>query len=241
MKYYTSLTAFYNGEDWANCKAQVLNSRIQEDGVVYCEQCGLPIVKGFNPNEKNNKGAIVFHHKIYLTAQNVNDASISINPSNIAILHWACHNQIHQRFTGGQVEKKVYLITGAPCSGKTTYVRERVAPGDIVIDIDDIWQMLSKQDRYIKPNSIKPIVFKVRDELEEQVRIRSGTWRNAFIIKSLPLAMDRQRQAERLGAEIITMTATQEECINRLIQDPGGRDIEEYKKYIKDYYMKYRL
>ena len=188
MKTYKSTYDFYRGEDWANCKAQVLQQRIKADGVIYCEHCGKPIIKGFNPQANNNSGAIVFHHKIYLNNYNVNDASVNINPDNIEIVHWSCHNEIHKRFgfSGGNniPEKKVYLITGASCSGKTSWVKERIQDNDLILDIDDIWQMVSGQDRYVKPNSLKPIVFKIRDELKGLIQRGTGTWRNAFIIES---------------------------------------------------------
>ena len=108
MKTYNNTVEFYKSQDWANCKAQVTAERIRSDGCIYCELCGKPIVKNFNPNERNNRNAIVYHHKTYLTNFNVNDAAISINPKNIMILHWQCHNVIHGRFNGNntQQEKK---------------------------------------------------------------------------------------------------------------------------------------
>lgn len=242
MKTYKGTYDFYRGEDWAAAKTQVLHERIREDGKIYCEHCGQPITKGFNPNKNNNAGAIVFHHKIYLTNYNVNDASISINPDNIAILHWNCHNEIHGRFTGGIPEKKVYLITGASCSGKTTFVRERIQENDIILDIDDLWQTISGQPRYTKPNSVKALVFAVRDEIKGLIGRGAGTWRNAFIIESLPVRMDRQREVERYKAhnvEIITMQATQEECLQRLYENPNGRDLKAYEGYIKEYFARY--
>ena len=243
MRHYETLTQFYNGQDWANCKAQVTQERLKS-GALYCEHCGKLIVKSFNPNARNNKGAIVYHHKTYLTSENVNDASIAINPANIAVLHWQCHNEIHNRFNGTAVaiERKVYLITGAACSGKTTFVRERMQEGDIVLDIDDIWQILSGQPRYTKPNSIKPMVFAVRDAVKEKIIMRAGSWRNAFIIESLPLATDRKREAERYKAhncEVITMEASREECLNRLYTMPEGRDIKAYEEYINNYFDDY--
>lgn len=247
MRTYKSTYDFYRGEDWANCKAQVLQKRMKSDGSIICEHCGKPILKGFNPNANNNSGAIVFHHKIYLNNYNVNDASISINPDNIAIVHWNCHNQIHERFgfSGGNniPEKKVYLITGASCSGKTTFVKDRIQTNDIVLDIDDIWQMVSGQERYTKPNSLKPIIFKIRDELKELIQRGTGTWRNAFIIESLPSKQDREREADRYKAfnvEIITMDATKEECLQRLHNNPSGRDVKAYEGYINDYYSRFK-
>ena len=238
MRTYTTRASFYAGDDWAECKARVLNERLK-NGAIYCEHCGGVIVKDFNPREKNNAGAMVFHHITHLTEANMNNAAISINPRNIAILHWQCHNEVHKRFTGQNTrpEKKVYLITGAPCSGKTTFARERMEEGDVIVDIDDIWQQISGQPRYTKPAAVKPLVFAARDALEDQVRMGAGTWRNAFIIRSLPLAMDRKRIAERIGAEVITIDATKEDCLERLRNNPQGRNVAEYEKHIENYFI----
>ncbi|MBQ6447136.1 MAG: HNH endonuclease [Bacillus sp. (in: Bacteria)] len=245
MKFYKNTYDFYRSDDWNNCKMQVLHERVKPDGSVICEHCGKPITKGFNPSANNNAEAIVFHHKIYLNNTNVNDASISINPDNIQIVHWRCHNEIHERFGyGGNTvpEKKVYLITGAACSGKTSWVKERIQANDVVIDIDDIWQTISGQPRYTKPNSLKPIVFKLREELKGLIQRGTGTWRNAYIIESLPGKIDREREADRYKAfnvEVITMNTTQEECLNRLHTNPDGRSIKDYEQYIKEYYERY--
>ena len=248
MKSYKSTYDFYRSDDWSNCKAQVIQRELAKgNGVIYCDICKQPLVKGFNPNANNNAGAIVFHHKIYLNNLNLNDASISINPDNIQCLCWRDHNFVHQRFgysgTNNIPEKKVYLITGASCSGKTSWVKERLQENDIVVDIDDIWQMVSGQARYIKPNSLKPIVFKIRDELKGLIQRGTGTWRNAFIIESLPSKQDREREADKYKAfnvEVVTMDATQDECLQRLHTNPSGRDINSYEKYIKEYFSRYK-
>ncbi len=243
MKQYTSTAQFYNGEDWARCKAQVTYDRMIRDGALYCEHCKRLLTKSFNPQENNNKHAIVYHHIKHLTNNNVNDASISINPNNIAVLCWHCHNKVHERFSGNvAIERKVYLVTGASCSGKTTWVRERIQEGDIVLDIDDIWQTISGQPRYSKPNKLKPIVFALRNEIKDQIAKGNGTWRNAFIIESLPVATDRKREAERYKAhnvEVITMEATREECLHRLYTNPKGRNIKDYEAYINNYFDDY--
>ena len=244
MRHFNSTAEFYNSKEWGYCKQQVLEQRKRPDGSVVCADCGRVLVKSFNPNERNNKHAIVFHHEIELTNYNCNDASISLNPELITILCWTDHNKRHNRFNGTAVaiERKVYIITGAPCSGKTTFVRERLQEGDIVLDIDDIWQMLSGQPRYTKPNSIKGTVFAVRDAIKEQIQKGGGSWRNAYIIQSLPLATDRKREAERYKAhnvEVITMEASREECLNRLYAMPNGRNIKDYEEFINDYFDDY--
>lgn len=245
MKRYENTAQFYNSEDWALCKMQVTEERIKRDGGLYCEHCKRLLTKSFNPKENNNKRAIVFHHITYLNNFNLNDASVAINPNNIAVLCWSCHNQEHNRFNGSAanvIEKKVYIITGASCSGKTTFVKERVQEGDIVLDIDDLWQMVSGQPRYVKPNALKPLIFNLRNAIREQIAKGVGTWRNAFVIESLPYATDRKREIERYKAhnvELITMEATREECLNRLIANPNGRNIKDYTTYINEYFDDY--
>lgn len=243
--WFNSTAQFYNSKLWQDCKQQVISERLK-DGVLYCNMCGQPLYKSFNPSKNNNKNAIVFHHKIYLNNQNVNDANISINPQNIEVLCWTCHNITHQRFCAGstinQIERKVMLITGAPLSGKTTFVRDHMQEGDLVFDIDDLWQILSGQPRYIKPNTLKTMVFNLRLSVKEQIAKGAGGWRNAYIIESLPLATDRKREAERYKAhntEIITMEATREDCLNRLYAMPNGRDIKAYEEYINSYFDDY--
>lgn len=243
MRHFDNLPQFYGSKEWADCKAQVLHERMKRDGFIVCEHCGQIITKGFNPQANNNKGAIVFHHKVYLNSLNVNDASISINPDNIAILHWSCHNEIHERFSGGKIEKKVYIITGAPLSGKTSFVKERLQTNDLILDIDDIWEMVSGQPRYVKPNSLKPIVFQLRDDIKGLISRGTGTWRNAYIIESLPSPSDRNREADRYRAfnvEIITMDTSEAECLQRLHNEPKGRNIKDYEGYIKDYYARFK-
>ena len=238
MKRYSSKREFYKGDDWDACKQQVLAERMRGEEV-RCELCGELVTKSFNPNAKNNSGARVFHHVIPLTDINVNDAAIAINPANIQILHWQCHNKVHKRFEGqvSRLDQKVYLITGAPCSGKTTYARERMSAGDIILDIDDIWQQITGLPRYEKPSQAKPLVFAAFKTYKEKIYQRSGTWYQAFVIESLPLKMDREREARELNAdEVVVMDATEAECKERLAVNPCGRDATEYTGYIEKYY-----
>lgn len=241
MKHYKSTQDFYNGVDWALCKAQVMQERMK-DGAIYCEHCGGLILKSFNPKKRDNKRAMVFHHKIYLTNENVNDASISINPENIQILHWACHNEIHERFSVTQRrEKKVYLIIGAPCSGKADFIKKRVQDGDIVLNVDDIRQCVSGLPRFKEPKTIKNLIFNIRSEIKKYIA-NSGfeNWRNAYIVESrLYTPIDRAKEAERykrFNVEVIIMDVTREECLERLYKEPNGRDIKEYENFINEYY-----
>ena len=231
--YFKTLSQFYTSSEWRKFRKSLIAERInKEDGVLYDEFDGKPLLRDCD---------IILHHKVELTLQNVNDYSISLNPSNIMIVSPKSHNEIHKRF-GGRLkdyQRKVYLIYGAPCSGKTTYVKNNMNIGDLIIDIDNLWEAISGEARYIKPNELKPIVFDIRNKLLDSVKTRQGRWQCAWVISGSALLGDRMRLIETLGAEPILIDATKEECLQRLRKNPNGRGVE-YEQYIIDWFNQYQ-
>lgn len=215
-----SLSTFYNSSAWRALVERLKLERVSDDGNLYCEHCGKPIVKAYD---------CIGHHKKELTSQNVNDVNVSLNPDNIALVHFKCHNAIHKRF-GNTASRKVYIVYGAPCSGKSTFVKESAGRDDIVLDIDSIWQMISVNQRYEKPNRLKQNVFGIRDCIIEQIKMRLGSWMNAWIIGGYPLKSERERLADLLGAELVFIDEKKEVCLMRSI----GRD--GWKEYIERYF-----
>ena len=90
--------------------------------------------------------------------------------------------------------------------------------GDIVLDIDALWQAITFQDEYVKPNNCRFNVFKLRDELLDQIKTRYGKWNDAYIIGGYPDKYERERLAQSIGAELIYCESTKEECIARAIE-----------------------
>lgn len=219
-----SLDNFYQSKAWEKFLQVLKDERTNDEGFIICAHCGEPIVKKYD---------CIGHHKIELTEENVNDFEISLNPDNVDLVHHRCHNQIHERF--GSYMRKVYIVYGAPCSGKTSFVRDAANKEDLILDIDSIWEMISNNDRYIKPGRLKQNVFMIRDAILDQIRTRAGGWRNAYIIGGYPLHMERQRLATALGAELIHIDTEKAECIKRSLDRPGYWD-----EYIEEYFEKYQ-
>ena len=73
--------AFYHSPQWRKLSRTFLLSRNY-----ICQRCGAP--------------AEIAHHKQHLTAANVNNPEISLNPDNLEALCLACHNAEHFS-TGG--------------------------------------------------------------------------------------------------------------------------------------------
>lgn len=221
------LSNFYQSKEWRRLMSTLKIERANEDGEIICDYCGKPITRAYD---------IIGHHKTELTDENCNDYNISLNPDNVALVHHRCHNYIHNKF--GYKERQIFLIYGAPLSGKTSYVRESMNSGDLIIDMDNIWQCISGCDRYVKPNNLKSVAFKIRNELIECARYRNGKWRNVYIIGGYPIQSDRERLCKELGAREIYIECDKEECLRRL-EASNDRDKDEWKKYIEGWFNIY--
>lgn len=223
-----TLGTFYKSREWEKLLSVIRAERLNEQGEIICAYCGKSIVQKYD---------CIGHHKIPLTEENVNDVSISLNPENIDLLHHRCHNKIHNKL--GYTNKRVYLVWGSPLAGKSSWVKQAAGEGDLIVDMDAIWQCVSGCDKYEKPGRLKSVVFGVRDTLIEMVRYRRGKWLNAYIIGGYPFSGERERMLDALNAESIFIDTSENECRQRLIECNDGRNKEEWEKYISDWWEKF--
>ena len=78
--------------------------------------------------------------------------------------------------------------------------------------------------------------IKTQQDLIDAVKTRRGSWERAWVITADPYPSARRRLAERLGAEVVTIEATREECLSNLIEDPRGRDVSLFTDLINRYF-----
>lgn len=225
---FNNLFEFYRSDEWAQFRKIVIAERIKEDGNIYDEVTGKPIIKAYD---------LILHHITELTEENVFDYNISLNPKNIMVVSHKTHNMIHDKL--GNTCRKIYIVYGSPLSGKTSWVRDNMSDGDLILDIDNIWQAVSGCDRYIKPKRLNAVIFKVRDTMLEAIQYRLGKWRNAYIVGGYPLISERERLCKQLGAELIFIETSKAECIKRLESIEDGRDKDEWRGYIERWFAEY--
>ena len=223
------LQAFYKSRKWENFVESLRLQRANTEGVVICEHCGQPIVKKYD---------CIGHHVQELTDDNVNDVLISLNPDNIQLVHFKCHNEIHRRFgyKGTQIQK-VYIVYGAPCSGKSSYVADIAEPSDMILDIDKLWSAIraDKCNQYEKPNELKQNVFALRDTMLDMIRVRRGRWCNAYIIGGYPLQAERERLMEIVSADkLIFIDTPKDVCLLR-----ASAKSDEWKNFVETWFERY--
>ena len=234
MKRITNLADFYRTPEWEALVAVLSLERANEAGDIICEHCGKPIVLKYDR---------IGHHKKHLTLGNVNDANVSLNPENIAFVHHRCHNEIHERFGFGQPvrvfrPKKVYLVHGSPCSGKSTYAASVAGKGDLILDMDAIWACISANAQDVHAghdDRLRQNVFRVRDCILDMIKTRFGEWNNAYIIGGYPRIMERERMATLYGAEMVHIDTPRDVCELRAAERP-----KEWRQYIASYWDAYQ-
>lgn len=228
---FTSLSQFYSSQEWRQLRQMLIAERTnKDDGILYCQHSGKPLLHSFD---------IVAHHIKPLTLQNVNDYAISLNPENILLVSQQAHNEIHARF-GYCTQRKVYIVHGAPCSGKSSFVDSIKGNSDLIVDIDNLWQAVAGK-RYYKPNALKANVFAMRDALLETVKTRAGNWERCYIVTGLPYRAERDRMRDVYGAELIHIDTDMETCLQRLQADDSRMEYaDEWRKYIADYFQRYQ-
>lgn len=230
VRYFNTRIEFYNSKLWKDIKNDLWSKRKNEYGEVICEHCHQTILGRHNAR---------LHHKIELTEQNVNDWSISTNYDNLVWVHLGCHNEIHYRF--GKVDRKVYLVVGSPCSGKSSWVESVATKEDMILDFDKLWAAISINPLHIKNNRLTDIAMALRTTMLDQIQMRSGSWINCYVLSTEPYSDERKRLCIQLGVdEIITMDVDEATCLKRLNENPNGRDITLYTKLIKKFYSRYQ-
>lgn len=220
--------SFYRSDEWKKLLDILKNERLDEKKQIICEYCGRPISRAYD---------CIGHHKIELTDDNVKDVNISLNPDNVMLVHHRCHNFIHNKL--GYSGREVFLVYGAPLSGKSSWVHENMNEGDLIIDLDSIWECISGQERYLKPPRLKSVAFKVRDQLLDCVKYRLGKWSNAYIIGGYPLQSERDRLCKEMGAREVFIEAKEDECLARLEASSDGRNKEEWANYIRQWFERF--
>jgi len=215
--------AFYSTKEWISLRFNL----IQERGPI-CQHCGKIMI---------DTAKLIGHHKVHLTPQNINDVNITLNPEKIELTCTECHSKEPGHFAGSR-KHEIYLVYGAPCSGKLSMVNQLVERGDMILDLDKIFECISGMPLYDKPDNLRFNVFALRDKMIDMVKTRYGKWHNAYIVGGYPAKIERERLARELGAELIYCESTKEECYSHALLCDANR--KEWQPWIDKWFELYQ-
>jgi len=211
----------YTSREWIELRRNLIIER----GPI-CQQCNTLML---------DTSKLIGHHTERLTPQNVNDPNVALNPKKIELVCLTCHNKEPGHFAG-QGRRSVYLVYGAPCSGKSSIVNQLAERGDMILDIDKLFECISGMPLYDKPDNLRFNVFVLRDKMLDMIKTRYGKWHDAYVLGTYPNKAERDRLALELGAEVIYCEATKEECDATMRM----RQLVGYERYIDRWFTEYQ-
>lgn len=133
---------------------------------------------------------------------------------------------------GTGVTATATLVAGPPCSGKNTYVRRHMAPGDLVVDYDAIMAAVSGQDVHDHCPELRPYVCHARDHIVDKWLSRKDV--DLWLIGGCPKRRDREWFARR-GFRVVIMDTDEKTCIRRAREERP----EDWWQYVHRWFRDY--
>ena len=128
----------------------------------------------------------------------------------------------------------IHVITGAPCSGKSTYIREHAQDGDIRIDFDLMAQALGASVPHGSEGAIRDVTFRARNAAIKYC-LDNHEDLEAWIIHTSP-AEWQLRAYEKANAEFIHLDADLQTCLERAEQDNRPPDeADKIRAYFEEH------
>ena len=125
----------------------------------------------------------------------------------------------------------LYVVTGPPCVGKSTWVRERAKPGEIVVDLDRLALAITAENtpHHSYPGHVRKTAVTMR-KVAIQAALNYCRPQDAYIVHSKPSARARHHYSLR-GATFIELTAPQDVLLARAQAERPGHIVELVRRW----------
>lgn len=127
----------------------------------------------------------------------------------------------------------IFVVTGAPCSGKSTYVKEHAVQADMIYDYDLLQQAVTELPAHEEPSAVQhDLNMEMRScFIDFALEHKAETF---WLICAKPTV----KLKEMLGSDAvyIHLDTSEEECLRRLEQDDSRKDKAVWKARIHRYF-----
>lgn len=128
----------------------------------------------------------------------------------------------------------VFVVTGPPAAGKSTWVREHAKPGDITIDYDTLAQALSPElpaDPAEQPPHVVAVIMAARSAAFDDAAMDTTTGYDTYLVHSMPARQHLNRYL-KYGFEIVTIDPGFDVCMARARAERTPRQVAQ----VRDWY-----
>ena len=130
-----------------------------------------------------------------------------------------CNSVKGRKIPKGATWTEIMIVCGSPGSGKTTYAKKHMRRGELIVDLDWLWQALTGLKYYEKPEGLLPYVLAAREGVLKQLE-SPGECKRAWVIISAPKAEQREELARRFrNSKVIVLDVPIGECLSRIAND----------------------
>jgi len=124
----------------------------------------------------------------------------------------------------------ITIVSGPPCSGKNTYVKNHRKKGDVVWDFDKIHSALTDEETHNHIEQVRKYIFSMRETFYNDLQAKKDI--RVWILNSSPIRSVRSELAKRLDANIVYIKRSKEDCL-RVAENERPK---EWKSYIENYF-----
>ena len=110
----------------------------------------------------------------------------------------------------------IHIVSGPPCAGKSTYVREHAKDGDLRVDYDLIATALGSVNSHAADGLIKQAAFAAREGVIETALKNADD--ESWIIHTSP-SEEHMKRYEAAGADFVELDPGKETCLERAKED----------------------
>lgn len=130
---------------------------------------------------------------------------------------------------------KVYVVHGAPCSGKKDYVASRMGENDVVFDYDKVMSAISGRPIYQPTKSLVSYCLDIRTLILKKA-MRSQDVDKTWIVTTR-VSDDMKSQLSDIPVEYVHIDTPKDECLRRLESDPERKPLAEELRTVIDEYF----
>lgn len=134
---------------------------------------------------------------------------------------------------------KVIVVWGAPCSGKTTYVRERIGEKDVVFDFDTVLKAVSTRTLHTtQDHPARRIIIDWRKALVRKLDSYQADVQTLFITAAW-LSEELKQSLAPYAPVYVKMRTRKDVCVERLEADDTRPDKAEWREIIERWFEDY--